>query len=167
MKLNVLLVLLLSLSLGACKPRPMNIPTVKRKEAATLVSEAQFAVTLRDFARAEPLLEKATKLCPDTGEYWLNLGVTRKRLGNTSGAKAAYLEALGAFRQSAKLEPTHSEPKLQEVYVLALLGRTDDARMALEKAQKKFPDDRDIKIFVEGRQLDRILADPNFKDIAL
>jgi hypothetical protein len=39
--------------------------------------------------------------------------------------------------------------------------------MALEKAQKKLPDDRDIKIFVEGRQLDRILADPNFKDIAL
>lgn len=167
MKLNVLLVLLLAVGLSACKPRPMDIPAVKRKEAATLASEAQFAVSLRDFARAEPLLEKATKLCPDTGDYWLALGVSKKHLGKTSETKSAYQEALGAYRQSAKLEPTRPEPLLQEVYMLALLGRIDEARSALQKAQKKLPDAREIKQFVEAKTLDRFVADPAFKEIAL
>lgn len=167
MKLNVLFVLLLSLILSACKPRPMDIPPVKRKEAATLASEADFALTLRDWARAEPLLEKATKLCPDTGVYWLNLGVARKRLGNNSGAKSAYEKALDAYRDHAALEPTRPEPVLQEIYVLALLGRADDARKAQDKAQKKLPDDRAVKMFVEDRRLEQILADPGFKDLAL
>ena len=37
----------------------------------------------------------------------------------------------------------------------------------LEKAQKDHPDDRALGAFVDGKQLDRILADPAFKDIAL
>src|SRR5690349_6667201 len=96
--LLALLVGLAVLSNVGCKPKPEDITPLQRKEAASLVSEAQFALTLRDYTRAEPLFEKAAKLCPDDGEYWLGLGVTRRRLGNTSGAKAAYEKARDAYR---------------------------------------------------------------------
>lgn len=156
----------LMLAVG-CKPKPMDIPAIQRKEAANLVSEAQFAITLRDFARAEPLFEKAANLCPDEGDYWVNLGVMRRRQGNTSGAKTAYERACSAYRDAFAINEKDSSPLLQEVYALALLGKAEDARKALAKAQKKMPDDRGVKLFVENNQLDRILADPGFKEIAL
>lgn len=152
---------------GGCKPKPMDIPAIQRKEAANLVSEAQFAVTLRDYARAEPLFEKAAKMCPDEGDYWINLGIVRRRQGNTSGAKTAYEKARSAFSDAAAIHDKDSGPLLQEVYALALLGRADDARKALAKAQKKLPDDRAIRLFAENNQLDRMLEDPEFKELAL
>jgi Flp pilus assembly protein TadD len=168
MKVIPLLLVLTALFVTAgCKPKAREVSEPHRKEAANLVSEAQFALTLRDFARAEPLFDKATKLCPDTGEYWINLGVTRRRLGNKSGAKSAYEGALNAYREARDYNPKQSEPYLQEVYVLALLGRVDDARQALQKAQKNFPDDRAVRAFSDNKQLDRIIADPTFKDIGL
>ena len=69
---------------AGCKPKTKAITSLERKEAANLVSEARFAITLRDDARAEGLLAQAAQLCPDTGDYWLNLGMTRRRPVATS-----------------------------------------------------------------------------------
>ena len=155
--------------LGAvgCKPKSENITPLQRKEAASLVSEAQFALTLRDYARAEPLFEKAAKLCPDDGEYWLGLGVTRRRLGNSSGAKAAYEEARSAYRDAFKRNTNDGEALLQEVYVLALLGRVDEANSTVEKARGKHPENSRLRKFVENKQMERLVAEPGFKEIAL
>lgn len=155
------------LFVAGCKPKAKDIPPLARKEAANLVSEAQFAVTLRDYARAEPLYSQATKLCPDNGEYWVNLGMMRRRLGNKSGAKDAYEKARSAYRDASELDPKRPEPLVQEIYVLALLGRQDDAHKALEKARKQLPDDRGLRIFDESRQLDHMVDDAAFKEIAL
>ncbi len=144
-----------------------EITSLQRMEAANVASEAQFALTLRDYARAEPLLTKATALCPDTPEYWQNLGVVRRRRDNRSGAKQAYAQMRDAARDLYKQDDKKTEALLQQVYALALLGRADDARSLLEKAQKNHPDDRALGAFADGKQLDRILADPAFKDIAL
>lgn len=163
----LLLTLVALLAFSGCKPKPKDISPLQRKEAASLVSEAQFALTLRDYARAEPLFEKASKLCPDVGDYWVNLGVTRRRLGNKSGAKSAYEKAASAYHDAHDINPKEPEPFLQEVYVLALLGKMDDARKALGKAHKALPDNRAVKGFVENKQLDRIIEDPTFKEIAL
>ena len=162
----VLTVVALLLTAG-CKPKPKDISPLQRKEAANLVSEAQFALTLRDYARAEPLFEKATKLCPDAGEYWVNLGVTRRRLGNKSGAKTAYEGALSAYHDAHEINAKDVDSYLQEVYVLALLGKLDDARKVLEKARKSFPDNRNVRAFSENKQLEHIVDDPTFKEIAL
>jgi tetratricopeptide (TPR) repeat protein len=168
MKVFPLLLLTTALfATAGCKPKARELSEPHRKEAANLVSEAQFAVTLRDFARAEPLFSQATKLCPDTGDYWINLGVTRRRLGNKSGAKTAYEGALNAYKEAQDVNPKVSEPHLQQVYVLALLGRVDDARKLLLKVQQKFPDDRIVRSFVENKQLDRIVGDAGFKEISL
>lgn len=168
MKLLPLLLVTVALALAAgCKPKAMDIPPLQRKQAANLVSEGQFALTLRDYARAEPLFEQAAKLCPDNGDYWVNLGVTRRRQGNSSGAKAAYEKARSAYHDAFEIDPKQSDALLQEVYTLALLGRADDARKALTKAQERLPDNRAIKGFTETKQLDRLLEDPGFKEIAL
>lgn len=170
MKLNSLFAIGVALlALAGCKPKDQvpEITDLQRKEAANLVSEAQFAITLRDYSRAEPLLEKAAKLAPDTGEYWLNLGVIRRKQGNTSGAKSAYEQALSAFRARFKKEPKDSGALLQQVQVLALLGRIDDARDALENGRKKAPDDRMIRQFAEQKQLDEMIKHPTFKEMAL
>ena len=164
-RLPFLLLLLSAVFTAGCGRK--EITSLQRKEAANIASEAQFALTLRDYARAEPLLTKATALCPDTPEYWQSLGVVRRRLDNRSGAKQAYGQMRDAARDLYKSDDKNSNALLQQVYALALLGRADDARSLLDKAQKNHPDDRAIGAFADGKQLDRILADPAFKDIAL
>jgi len=119
---SVLLGSLLLLVAAGCKPKAASITSLQRKEAANLVSEAQFAMSIRDYARAEGLLTKATALEFDNGNYWISLGSMRVRLGQRPAAKAAYESALHAFEEAYKLEPTVAQPYLQQVYALALLG---------------------------------------------
>jgi tetratricopeptide (TPR) repeat protein len=152
---------------AGCKPKTKVITSLERKEAANLVSEARFAITLRDYARAEGLLAQAAQLCPDTGDYWLNLGMTRRRLKDTPGTKAAYQSALKAYREASVKTPKDAEPMLRQVYVLALLGKADEAKALLEQVKKTQGDDAEVKAFVDSRQLEQILADPKFKEIAL
>ena len=147
--------------------RRHEITSLQRKEAANLVSEAQFAVTVRDWTRTEGLLTKATALCPDDAEYWLSLGSVRARMKNRDGAKAAYRSALKAYEEAYKKDSKDNELLLHQVYVLALLGEEKDARALLEKIQKKNPDDRAIQGFVREKQLDAMLADPAFREMAL
>lgn len=167
MKFRVAVLFAIPLLFIGCKPKAKNIPPVQRKEAATLVSEAQFAMTIRDFARAEPLLDKAAKLCPDVGDYWLNLGVVRRRLDDKSGAKSAFESALHAFQDAYKIDAKQSDALLKQIYVLALLGRPDEARRTLEKARKNAPEDPAIRTFAERNELDQLLQDPSFKEVAL
>jgi hypothetical protein len=104
---------------------------------------------------------------PDNGAYWITLGSVRKKLGNSSGAKSAYQSALRAFESRAKKSSTDSDPVLKQIYVLALLGRADDGRALSQKMAKQFPTDRSVRIFMEDKQFDQMLADPGFKEMAL
>ena len=151
-------------SKSGSKPK---ITELQRKQADHLAAEAQFALTLKDWARAEGLLAQAAQLVPDTGSLWVTLGSVRMRLGNKSGAKAAYESALKAFKADAETDPKDPEPWLKQMQVLALLGRTSDARAQLERTARQFPDNRSVRGFVENKQLDRMLADPMFKEGAL
>lgn len=155
------------LGFGSGCGRDKKITDLQRKEAAHLASEAEFAVTLRDFARAESVLTKVVELCPDTGAYWVSLGSARMRLGNRSRAKASYESALSAYEAEAKREKTDIEPWLAQVSVLALLGRADDARALLDKMAKRFPENRTVRAFIDQKQLDQMLRDPKFKEISL
>jgi tetratricopeptide (TPR) repeat protein len=161
------LALAAALLLAGCGPRGKNVTVRQRKEAAALVSEAQFAVSLRDFARAEPLLAQASQLCPDNTDYWISLGIVRRRLNNSSGAKTAYQEALASAKDAFKVDSSHPERLIQQAYILALLGRVDEARVLLTKAQQKNPDNLPLRTFMEKKELDRMTADPEFKEVAL
>lgn len=165
--LSCLLCALLALAFAGCKPKPASITSMQRKEAANLVSEAQFAMSIRDYARAESLLTKATALEFDNGNYWISLGSMRVRLGQRATAKNAYESALHAFETAYKLKPTVAQPYLQQVYALALLGRADDARALLVKIEKKHGDDPSVRAFVKGRQLESMLGSQMFKEVGL
>lgn len=160
----------LALMLGTgCKPKLKPVTELQRKEAEHAVAEAQFAMTLKDWARAESLLAKAVQLVPDLGVYWVSLGSMRMRLGNKPGAKEAYQGALRAFELEAAIDATKkdAEPWLKQVQVLALLGRNDEARALLEKTAKRFPENRNVRTFIEGKHFDKMIEDPVFKQGAL
>ena len=163
----VVCVALVLLAVAGCKPKAKDIPPLQRKEAASLASEGQFAVVMKDHARAEPLFEKAAKLCPDNGEFWLSLGMTRRRLGNTAGARAAYNEAVSAYHDAYALDHTQVDALLQELYTLCLLGKVDEARSAFAKAQKGDPENPRFRAFAENKHIDRLLQDAGFKELAL
>lgn len=151
-----------------CKPKAKEITSLQRREAASLVSEANFALSVRDVARAETAFARATVICPDMGDYWLELGRCRVKLGNRGAAKDAYKSALAAFEADAKRETAIRAPALlRQVYVLALLGRADEARTVLAKARKELPDSAEIRGFADGRQLELMLESPMFKEVAL
>lgn len=153
---------------GGCKPRVKEITTSQRKEAASLASEAQFALSLGDIARAEATLARAVALCPDGGDYWLELGRCRAKLGNRGTAKEAYKSALAAYEADAKVNAASRAPSvIRQIYVLALLGRVDEARALLAKNRKDVPDNRDLRAFSESRQIDQMIASPAFKEVAL
>jgi tetratricopeptide (TPR) repeat protein len=151
---------------SGCKPKPAEISSLQRKQGANFVSEAEFAVTLRDFARAEDLYRQATEACPDNGEYWLNLGGCRRRLEKRTEAKKAYESALAAYRDAYALDAHDPVALIQQVYVLALLGRTDAARAVLAKARSAHADDARVRNLTDAA-FDQMLADPNFKALAL
>ncbi len=157
------------LLLGAgCKPRTQEITALQRREAASLASEAQFALSIRDVVRAEATLARAAALCPDTGDYWIELGRCRVRLGHRGEAKAAYHSALAAYEaEAAKNSATRGPALLRQLYVLALLGQSDEARARLAQALKNFPDDRDVRAFADSKQLEQLLASPGLKEVAL
>jgi tetratricopeptide (TPR) repeat protein len=156
--------LMLGLALG-CTPRK-EVTERDRKEAAHLASEAQFAVSVRDWARAEALLAKAVKIAP-TGDYSLSLGATRIRLNNRAGAKEAYKAALKAYAFDSARNNAMAEPWLKQVYVLALLGRQDESRAMLAKAAKQFPKDGKVRALTDSPGFEKMVSSQKFKDMAL
>jgi tetratricopeptide (TPR) repeat protein len=175
MKFSSVLLLIVSCAVvmmaGCSKQQPAKpraeITSLQRKEAALMITEAQLALSLRDIPRAEGLYLKATALCPDTGGYWMNLGSLQVQLNKKKEAKNAYESALAAYQDALKAAPANASAALQQVVVLALLGRVDEARETLGKVAKDFPTDADIKTFVAEKQFDLMLADSEFKAQAL
>jgi tetratricopeptide (TPR) repeat protein len=154
----------LVLTLG-CAPRKQATER-ERKEAAHMVSEAQFAITIREWSRAEDLLAKAVKIAP-SGDYWLSLGATRVRLNNRPGAKDAYQSALKSYEEDSARNNAISEPLLMQAYVFALLGRHDASRAMIEKAAKRFPDDGNVRPLTDPKEFEKMLSSQKFKDMAL
>jgi tetratricopeptide (TPR) repeat protein len=155
---------ILGLALGCSQQK--EVTERDRKEAAYLASEAQFAVTVREWARAEGLLAKAVKVAP-TGDYWLSLGATRLRLNDRKGAREAYQAALKAFAFDSARKNSVAEPWVKQAYVLALLGRHDESRALLAKAAKLFPKDAKVRALTDSKEFEKMVSSQNFKDMAL
>lgn len=128
-----------ALALSGCKPKPRTISSLARKEAASLVSEAQFAVQLHDLARAEPLLLKAATLCPDTGGYFMSLGSIRRDLGKRDAAREAFESAVRAYAAAYKANAKEPDPLVDQFITLLVLGRPDAARPLLATARRDHP----------------------------
>jgi tetratricopeptide (TPR) repeat protein len=161
---RVALLLAAALTLSGCHRK--EITKLERDQAADMVSEAEFAVTLKEWSRAEGLYANAVKLCPDVGDTWVNLGIVRMRQNDRGGARSAYKSALSAYKDEVALDPTHTMAVLHRAYVLVILGREDEARSVIEKAREGNPDDRTLRSFVENRGMEKMLADPGLKSLS-
>lgn len=139
-RLSLALLLVLTFTITACSKKAPEISSLQRKEAASLVSEAEFALALRDRARAEELLTKATALCPDDGAYWLDLGSVRRGLENKDGARQAYTAAAKAYAAAYKADRMDLQSLLQQIYTEALLGNTKTVQKLLKQAVADHPD---------------------------
>ena len=137
-----------------------------RKQAVYLASEAQFALSIREWARAEGLLEKAVKADPQ-GDYWLSLGATRVRLNKRAAAKDAYQAAVKAFELETARNNKEPAGWLKQAYVLALLGRKDDSRAVLARAARLFPNDSNVRAMSDSQGFEKMTSTPAFKDMAL
>jgi Flp pilus assembly protein TadD len=158
------LVLAVVLALAGCHRK--EITSLERKEAANVLSEAEFAVALKDWHRAEGLYARAADLCPDAGNTWTSLGIVRMRLKNREGARSAYKSALSAYGNSIDRDPADSQSVIRRAYVLVVLGRVEEARSFVGKAHSRFPGDRRLRNFVENHELDTMIADPGLKSVS-
>jgi tetratricopeptide (TPR) repeat protein len=153
------------LAVSGCARRK-EVTERDRKEAAFLISEAQFAMTVREWARAEGLLVKAVAVAPQ-GDSWLSLGGVRMRLNNRDGAREAYQSALKAFEQESAQNYKASEPWVKQAFVLGLLGRKSDSQAVIARAAKIFPNDAKIRALTDPKELERMFSTQNFKEMAL
>lgn len=153
----------LGLLAGCGKPK---VTPLQRKQAANLASEAHFATNLRDWARAEKLYADATKLAPDDGNLWLQLGVVRRQQNDLSGARKAYREAVDAYAATYKENNKDPEPLLQQATALGLLGRRDEAKKILAKARKEHPNSPDVRSLTDDA-FERMMNSPQMKAVAL
>ncbi|MDF3058336.1 MAG: hypothetical protein K0R17_2551 [Rariglobus sp.] len=151
---------------SGCSKQPKEVPEVAKKEAAALVSEAQFAMSIREYSRAEELIQRALKLHDDMPEYWVSLGMALRKQENKDGARKAYQKALGLHedRYEADKRP---EELAQQAFVLALLGKTDEALKLLEKSVKEHPDSAELKKQAGPRGFPRTFQTAEFKALAL
>lgn len=163
--LSVVVSAALLLSAG-CSKKQAEVSSAAQKEAAMLMSEAQFAMQVREYARAQELVERAVKLNPTLPEYWVSLGITRRRQDDRDGARKAYKQALELHEERYKAIKTPQEV-VQQAYVLGLLGRTDDAMKLLEKGVKEFPESTELKRVADPRGLLRTFQSPEFKERAI
>lgn len=149
---------------AGCSKKSEEVPAAVSAEAASLLSEAQFAMQIREFSRAEELIQRALKLREDLPEYWVSLGMARRRQDNTSGARKAYERALEMHRDRYD-ENKKPEELSQQAFVLALLGKTEDALKLLAKGLEDHPDSAVMKKMADPRGLPRTFKTAEFKEL--
>ena len=147
---------------GGCKDKPKVVSAEDKLKAENFVSEAQFSMQIREYARAEELFQKAIAVRGDYPEYWVALGMARRDQDNTGGARKAYKKALDLFEDRYDRDK-NDEDLGQEAWVLALLGRTDDAVALLNKSLKKHPDSAYLRKMADPNGLPHTFQTDDFK----
>lgn len=163
-----LLVVLGIAGLAGCGENPAE-QARRAREAELLAAEAAFAINLRDWPRAEQTLARATELDPGRADLWLSLGSTRVRSGRTAEAREAYLKALRGFERAADAAAAKADPvpTLEQIRVLALLGRMPEARSLADELPRRFAGQPRVRAFTEAGGVEKLAADPAFREIAL
>ncbi len=161
---SLLIILALIVPLSACKRKDSEDQKQTKAEALYLASEARVNFTLRDYKDAEKGYARATELDPEEPAYWFQLGFTRMKLGDKSGAIAAYKRELTLREKTAKQSPEDIEAAMEPVATLVRLGRADDARKLVDKVMKQFPNNPAV-IQLRGTNIvDDMLKDPAMKE---
>lgn len=162
--------LLLPFVLVSCsdksKARTPGTPKVVAKaveaEAENMISDAMFAMQVRDYARAEKGFARAVELRPDVPDWWESLGAIRKMQGKTGDARSAYKKALALWEDYYD-ETSDPQFGMHKVVLLVILDKADEARSVVEKMGKKHPNDQALQTFIKNKGLERMIASPDMQ----
>ena len=116
------------------------------ESAAEIAARASQAMEAKDYVRAEALTRTAVRMDPEFAEGWVALGLSLWWQERQAEAQAAFEEALGAHSRRFEKDPTDSNQLLQQVFVLVLLGREQDALTQLRSAKARFPKQASLDI---------------------
>ncbi len=109
-----------------------------------LLTESTAALHAKDYAKARTLAEQATRLAPQFAEAWVGYGMASVCLGEMDQARAAYERALSLHQARHRQNPTDANQVVQQVFLLTLLGRSDEAETLLKQASNDYPEDDQI-----------------------
>jgi hypothetical protein len=101
--------------------------------AQDLPSWAAKAMNAGDLERAHALLAEAVKLDPDFAEAWAGMGMACVKVGDYKRAEEFYERALSLHQERYRNEPSNAGYSLQQIFLLALLGRDDEAKRLLSQ----------------------------------
>src|SRR2546421_6194472 len=104
---------------------------VAETDSSALLTQAETAIEKKDYASAEPLLNKVTAKDPTNYLAWFDLGFVSSALGKTDASIAAY-------RKSVSAKPDVFESNLNLGVMLAKAGQPD-AEQFLHTATKLKP----------------------------
>jgi tetratricopeptide (TPR) repeat protein len=110
--------------------RHYKVP-VQDKSSPPELAQAETAIGKRDFAAAQPLLQKALELDPNNYVAWFDLGFTDHALGKND-------EAIAAYRKSVAVKPDVFESNLN-LGVLLAESHQPEAEQFLRAATKLTP----------------------------
>ena len=82
------------------------------------LTQAESAIEKRDYASAEPLLQKVVAADPNNFQAWFDLGFVYNGLGNTQ-------DSIAAYRKSVEAKPDVFESNLNLGLMLAKTGQPD------------------------------------------
>ena len=165
MSYRAALVLAAALALAGCHRR--EITSLERKEAANVVSEADFAVNLRDWPRAEGLYVEGRRALPRPGGDLGEPGHSQDEDAQPRRrAVRVQVGAHGLFRRlRPRLHRFHGCPQEGLRAGASSVARTRP-RSSWRKAYTKLPEDRRLRNFIEGKGLDKMIEDPSTKEIS-
>jgi Flp pilus assembly protein TadD len=130
MRIAVTVVVLLALATGSpAADDGAGAPAVDdatTRRAQALITKGDELAVKQDWEAAESHYREAVALAPQSAEAWYGLG-------SVLTMQERFAEALPAFEEALRLEPTHPRAleRLGETYVA--LGRPDDATAVLER----------------------------------
>jgi len=144
--------------------------SLKPDDADTLINYAMIMADRGALHNAADMLQRAIALAPSASNAYLNLGVVYSKLGEPNDALAAYIagldhaprnarlhnnlanllarygegeqldKALRHFDQAISLEPDYLDARFNRIVLLDSMGRTEEARQALDQLRRSSPD---------------------------
>ncbi len=168
---SLILAVFLCVALVGCKDKPKtpvpSTPKAVAAEVGRIISEAEFAVQMKDFARAETLMNQAIALEKDDARHYMRLAYVAIQQANKTNARAAYEKALKCYIQESKGDGGNPAIILDIINVHLLLRQPAEAQKVLDAAVKQFPKVEDFKIMQKENAIQQMMKDPEIQSLSV
>ena len=141
MKTALLIVCSTLLLFTSCRQSSRSADSTNSK---ALAANSAAALNAQDYSKAQELAAQATRLDPEFAEAWVGYGMASVKLGQTDLARKAYERALSLHEVRLQQNPSDANQVFQQIFLLELLGRSDQATALLKRAQADHPNDQQI-----------------------